>query len=156
PHRIDGLLSSRWNAVVTAIPLIRAIGNVIRPFQFGKLNVLGWNVLNGRIPRFAERQGVASIDNDTAHDGHDNASGVAFDGNRMIWTWKLDLPFLHVSVSPFCSCLALQELRDVLNHNLEVADKMDRTMNHRVAAQRRDSRCSRGNRKCRTSCGRNR
>ena len=100
--------------------------------------------------------GRASIGNDTARDGHDNASGVALDGNRMIWAWKLDLPFLHVSVSPFCSCLALQELRDVLKHNLEVADKMDRTMNHRVAAQRMDSRYSHGNRKCRKSCGRNR
>jgi hypothetical protein len=75
---------------------------VIRPFQFGKLNVLGWNVLNGRIRRFAKRQGIARIGNHTARDGHDNAGGIALDGNRMIWTWKLDLLFFHVSVSPFC------------------------------------------------------
>src|SRR5437899_6326314 len=56
---------------------------------------------------------VADIGNHTARDGHDNASGIALDGNRMIWTWKLDLLFFHVSVSPFCSCSALQELRDV-------------------------------------------
>jgi hypothetical protein len=111
------------------------VGNVIRPFQLGKLNVLSWNVLDGRIRRFAEYQGVAGIGNHVARDGHDNASGAALDGNRMVWPWKLDLLFLHISVSPFCSCLALPELRDVLTHNLEVADKLDRTMNHRVAAQ---------------------
>jgi hypothetical protein len=75
---------------------------VIRPFQFGKLNVLGWNVLNGRIRRFAKRQGIARIGNHTARDGHDNAGEIALDGDRMIWTWKLDLLFFHVSVSPFC------------------------------------------------------
>src|ERR1700733_3317906 len=96
---MDGLLSSRGDAVVTAIPFIRAIGNVIRPFQFKKLNVLGWNVLNGRIRRFAERQSVACIGNHTARDGYDNASGIALDGNRMLWTGKLDLLFFHVSVS---------------------------------------------------------
>src|SRR5271169_2280266 len=78
---------------------IRAVGNVIRPFQLGKINVLTWNVLNGRIRRFAECQGVAGIGNHTARDGHDNATGIALDGNRMIWTWKLDLPLFHVSVS---------------------------------------------------------
>src|SRR5271169_3341087 len=97
---------------------IRAVGNVIRPFQLGKINVLTWNVLNGRIRRFAERQGVAGIGNHTARDGHDNASGIALDGNRMVWTLKLDLLFIHVSVSPLCS--ALQELRDVLNKQLWV------------------------------------
>jgi hypothetical protein len=49
--------------------------------------------LNGRIRRFAESQGRASVGNYTARDGHDNASGVALDGNRMIWTWKLHLLF---------------------------------------------------------------
>src|ERR1700682_5459458 len=105
-----GLLSARGNAVVTAIPLIRAIGNVIRPFQFGKLNVLGWNVLNGRIRRFAKRQGIARIGNHTARDGHDNASGIALDGNGMIWTWKLDLLFFHVSVSFLLTLSRLDEL----------------------------------------------
>jgi len=61
---------------------------VIRPFQLGEINVLTWNVLNGRIRRLAEREGVACIGNHTARDGHDDASRVAFDGNRMIWTWK--------------------------------------------------------------------
>ena len=57
PHRIDGLLSSSGNAVVIAITFIRAVGRVIRPFQLGKINVLTWNVLNGRIRCFAERCG---------------------------------------------------------------------------------------------------
>ena len=64
---------------------------MIRPFQLGKINIVWWNVLNGRIRRFAERQGVAGIGNYTACDGYDNASGIALDGNRMIWTWKLGL-----------------------------------------------------------------
>ena len=38
----------------------------------------------------------------------------------MIWTWRLDPLFFHVSVSPFRSCSALQELRDVLNKQLWV------------------------------------
>jgi hypothetical protein len=80
---------------------------VIRPFQLRKLNVPNRYVLDGRIRRFAECQGVVGIGNDTAHYGHDNARGVAVDGNRMIWTRKLDLLFLHISVSQFCSCLAL-------------------------------------------------
>src|SRR3981189_1365727 len=101
PHRIDGLLSSSGNAVVIAIAFIRAISNVIRPFQLGKINVLTWNVLNGRIRRFAERQGVAGIGNHPACDGYDNATRIALDGNRMIWTWKLHLLFLHFLVPPF-------------------------------------------------------
>src|ERR1700704_1375544 len=51
PHRIDGLLSSGRNGEVIAIAFIRAVGNVIRPLQLGKIDVLGWNVLNGRISR---------------------------------------------------------------------------------------------------------
>jgi hypothetical protein len=54
-----------------------------------------------RIRPLAQCQGDASIGNDTTRDGHDNASGIALDGNRMIWTWKLDLLSIHVSVSPF-------------------------------------------------------
>ena len=73
---------------------------MIRAFQLGKINVFTWNVLNGRIRGFAERQGVAGIGNHTACDGDDNAGGIALDGNRMIWTWKLDLLFFHVFV-PF-------------------------------------------------------
>jgi len=80
---------------------------VIRPFQLGKINVLTWDVLNGRICRFAERQGIAGIGNHTARDRHNDASGIALDENRMIWTWKLGLLFFHVLVSPFRSCSAL-------------------------------------------------
>jgi hypothetical protein len=96
PHRIDGLLSSSGNVVVTAVAFIRAVSCVIRPFQLGKINVLTWNVLNGRIRRFAERQGVAGIGYQPARNGHDNPSGIALDGNRMIWTWKFDLLCFHV------------------------------------------------------------
>jgi hypothetical protein len=83
---------------------------VIGPFQLGEINVLPWNVLNGRIRRFAERQGVAGIGNHLACDGYNNAGGIALDGDRMIWTWKLGLLFFHVLVSPFRSCSALQKL----------------------------------------------
>jgi len=106
PRRIDGLLSPSGNAVVIAIAFVGTVGCVIRPFQLGKINVLTWNVLNRRMRRFAERQGVAGIDNHTACDGHDNASGIALDGDRMIWTRKLDLLFFHVSVSPFLFMLS--------------------------------------------------
>ena len=99
PDRVDGLLSSSRNAVVIAIALIGAVRNVIRLFQLRKINVLTRKVLNGRIRRFAERQGVVSISNHTARDGHNDARWIALDGNRMIWTWKLDLLFFHVSVS---------------------------------------------------------
>ena len=96
PPRIDGLLSSSGNAVVIAIAFIRTVGSVIRPFQLGEMNVLTWNVLNGRIRRFAECQGVAGIGNHTARNGYNNTSGIALDGNRMIWTWKFDLLCFHV------------------------------------------------------------
>src|SRR5205807_3283968 len=99
PHGIDRLLSPSGNIVVIAMAFIRTVGCVIRPFQLGEINVLTWNVLNRRIRRFAERQGVAGIGNHTARNGYDNASGIALDGNRMIWTWKLYLLFFHVSVS---------------------------------------------------------
>src|SRR6202790_3754625 len=109
PDSVDGLFSSSGNAVVTAIAFVRTVGGVLRWFQLGKINVLTWDVLNGRIRRFAERQGVAGIGNHTARDGHDNASGIALDGNRMIWTWKLDLLFFHVSVSSFVLWESLAE-----------------------------------------------
>ena len=64
-------------------------------------------MFNARMRRFAERQGVAGIGNHTARDGHDNASGIALDGNRMIRTWKLDLLFFHVSFSLFLFMLSL-------------------------------------------------
>src|SRR5207253_3247120 len=100
PHRIDGFLFSSGNAVVIAIAFIRTVGSVICPFQLGKVNVLTWNVLNGRIRRFAERQSISGIGNHAARYGYNNASGIALDGNRMIWTGKLDLLFFHVFVSP--------------------------------------------------------
>jgi len=56
--------------------------------------------MNGRISGFADRQGVAGIGNHAASDGYDNANGIALDGNRMIWTWKLEPAFL--------SCFGLQ------------------------------------------------
>src|ERR1700675_371705 len=96
---MDGLLSSGGNAVVIAIAFIRAVGDVIRPFQLGKIHILGRNVLNGRIRRFAERQGVAAIGDHPARDGHDHASGITLDRNRVIWTWKLYLFFFHDSLS---------------------------------------------------------
>src|SRR5438132_13804850 len=91
PHGIDGLPSSSGNAVVTALAFIRTVGSVIGPFQLRKIHVLTWNVLNGRIVRFPKRQGIAGIGNHTARNGYDNTSGIAPDGNRMIWTWKLNL-----------------------------------------------------------------
>src|SRR6202007_3160964 len=57
---------------------------------------LSGNVLNGRIRGFAEGEGVARIRYHTARDGHNDPSAVAFDRNRMIRTWKLDLLFVHV------------------------------------------------------------
>src|ERR1700680_629605 len=120
PDSVDGLFSSSGNAVVIAIAFVRTVGGVLRWFQLGKINVLTWNVLNGRIRRFAERQGVAGIGNHTARDGHDYASGITLDGNRMIWTWKHHLLFFHVSVSSFCSCSTLQELRDMLNMSCRI------------------------------------
>jgi hypothetical protein len=72
---------------------------VIRPFQLGEINILDWNVLNRRIRSFAEREGAPRVSNHTACDGHHEASAVAFDENRMIWTWKFDLLFVDVVAS---------------------------------------------------------
>ena len=69
---------------------------MIRPFQLGKINVLGWNVLDGRIIRFPKRQCIAGIGNHTARDGYDNASRIWLNGNRMIRAWKFDLLCFHV------------------------------------------------------------
>src|SRR5882672_401689 len=99
PRRIDGLLSSNGNAIVIAIAFIGTVGNVIGPLQLGKVNVRTWNVLNGRIRSFTERQGVASICNHAARNGYDSPSGIALDGYRMIRTWKFELLIFHVSVS---------------------------------------------------------
>src|SRR5216683_7968427 len=71
PHGIDGLLSSSRNVVVIAIAFIRTVGSVIRTLQLGEINVLAWNVLNERIRRFVERQGVAGVGNHAACDGYD-------------------------------------------------------------------------------------
>ena len=57
---------------------------MIGPFQLGKINIRSRNVLNGRIFRFAKLQRVARIGNHSACNGHDNASGIALDRNRMI------------------------------------------------------------------------
>ena len=54
PHGIDGPLSSNGNAVVIAIAFIRAVGDVICPFQLGKIDIFRGNVLNGRVVRFAK------------------------------------------------------------------------------------------------------
>jgi hypothetical protein len=112
PDSVDGLFSSSGNAVVIAIAFVRTVGSELRWFQLGKINVLTWNVLNERIRRFAERQGVAGIGNHTACDGYDNASRIALDGNGMIWIWKLQLLFFHVfgfslsaHAQPFRNCV---------------------------------------------------
>src|SRR5882757_2202930 len=113
PHRIDGLLSSSRNVVVVAIAFIGTVRSVIRAFQLGKIYVLTWNVLNGRIRRFAERQSVARIGHHAAGDGYDNASGIALNGNRMIRTRPLDLFFFHVG-SPFLRMLLSPSTRRFL------------------------------------------
>src|SRR6266478_4928146 len=99
PDGIDGLPSASGNAVVIAVAFVRTVGRVICPFQLRKINVLAWNVLNGRIVGFAKCQGVAGIGHYPACDRYYDASGIPLDGNRMIWIWKLDLLFFHVSVS---------------------------------------------------------
>src|SRR5438876_11552837 len=96
PQRVDRLLSSNWNAVVTAITFIRAVGGVICPFQLRKIDIFTRNVLDGRIVRFPKRQCVTGLRNHTARNGHDNASRIALDGDGVIWTWKLNLFFSHV------------------------------------------------------------
>jgi hypothetical protein len=78
---------------------MRAVANLIRPFQLGEINILDRNVLNRRIRSFAEREGAPCVRNYTTRDGHYDASTLAFDENRMIWTWKFDLPFVHVVTS---------------------------------------------------------
>ena len=80
---------------VTAVASIRTVSCVVRPLQLGNIHI-AWHVLNGRIVRFAKRQGVAGISNHSTFDGYDNSSGIALDGNRMIWTWKFDLLCFHV------------------------------------------------------------
>ena len=72
---------------------------MIRPFQLGKINVLAWNISHRRIRRFAERQGIAGIGNHTARNGYDDATGIALDGDRVIWTCNYYLFFLHVLFS---------------------------------------------------------
>jgi len=62
---------------------------VIRPFQLEKIKVLGWNVLDGRIVRFAERQSIAGIGNHKARDGYDQ--------REQDWPgWKSDDPDLEI------------------------------------------------------------
>ena len=68
-------------------------------FQLSEINVLTWNVLNGRIRRFAQRQGVARIGNHPPSDGHDNVRRIALDGDRMIWIWNLNLLLFDVLFS---------------------------------------------------------
>jgi hypothetical protein len=46
-----------------------------RPFRLREINILAWNVLNGRIRGFAESEGIARIRNHTARDGHDDGLG---------------------------------------------------------------------------------
>jgi len=46
-----------------------------------------------------------------------NASGITLDGNRMIWTWKLDLLFFHVS-SPFLA--HAQPFRDYATYSSRI------------------------------------
>src|SRR5947209_17529610 len=102
PYGIDGLLSSSGNAVVTTLAFIRTVGTVIGPFQLRKIHVLTWNVLNGRIVGFAKCQRVAGIGDHATRDRYYDASWIPLDGNRMIWTRKLNLFFFHVRLL-FCS-----------------------------------------------------
>src|SRR6266851_8742381 len=88
PHGIDRLLSSSGNAVVIAIAFVRTVGRVICPFQLSKIDIFTGNVLNGRIVRFAKRQGVVGIGNHSARDGYDDPSRIVLHRNRMIWTWN--------------------------------------------------------------------
>src|SRR5229473_4433594 len=99
PHRIDGLLSSSRNAVITAIAFERTVSSVICPFQLRKIDIFTGNVLNGRIVGFAKCQRAAGIGDHMTSNGHDNASRIPADGNRMIPTRNLNLFFFHVLFS---------------------------------------------------------
>src|SRR6267142_1475835 len=93
PDGIDGLPSASGNAVVIAVAFVRTVGRVICPFQPRKINVLAWNVLNGRIVGFAKCQGVAGIGHYPACDRYYDASTIMLDRNGMIGTWNLSLFF---------------------------------------------------------------
>ena len=97
PHRIDGLLASSGNAVVTAVAFIWTVSSVICPFQLGKIDIFAGNVMNWWIVRFPKCQGIASIRNHTARNRYDDASGIPLDGYRMIRTWNVNLFLFHVS-----------------------------------------------------------
>ena len=56
---------------------------MIGPFQLGEINVLNWNVMNGRIRRFAKRQCITGIGNHMACNGHHNASVIADTRNSL-------------------------------------------------------------------------
>src|SRR5437773_11396799 len=99
PDRIDRLLSSSENAVVTTLAFIRTVGSVIGPFQLRKIHVLTWNVFNGRIVRFPKRQGIARIGHYPGCGRYYDASWIPLDGNRVIRTRKLNLFFFHVLFS---------------------------------------------------------
>ena len=103
PDRIHGLLASNGDALVDAVAFIGAVGNLIRPFQLREINIVAWNVLNGGIHGFPQREGVPRIRNYTSRCRHDDTSGVAFDGNRAIWAWKLtcfSFMFLNLLLKP--------------------------------------------------------
>src|SRR5207248_10129685 len=87
PHRIDSLLSSSGNAVVITVAFIRTVGCMIRPLQLAEIHVLTWNVLNGRIVRFPERQGIARIGNHPACGRYYDASWIRSEERRVGKEW---------------------------------------------------------------------
>jgi hypothetical protein len=88
--RIDRALPAGWNAVIGAIALIGAVGSVGGSRKDRHVHVLPRDIVDRRVTRFAQRQGVLRVRNDPARQQNHHAVGIGLDGDGMIRPWKLD------------------------------------------------------------------
>src|SRR5947207_14156757 len=90
PHGVGRAIAAERDAEIGAIPLVRAVGGMLGPFQEHHVDVLAGNILYRGIARFPQEQRLARVRDDASCDPDDDPCRVWWDRYWMIRSRDLD------------------------------------------------------------------
>src|ERR1700724_3525166 len=90
PDGIDRALATGRNAVIGAVALVRAVGDVVRSLEQRHVDVLARDILHGWVACLTERQRLPCIGDNASCDLDDDTMRIALDRDGMIRPRDLD------------------------------------------------------------------
>src|ERR1700720_3174968 len=84
PDGIDRALATGRNAVIGAVALVRAVGDVVRSLEQRHVDVLARDILHGWVACLTERQRLPCIGDNASRDLDDDTTRIALDRYGMV------------------------------------------------------------------------